>query len=161
MAAFGSGEQTMVIRAVRIVSITGVISMVVVSAGACGGSEGSTVGSGPRAGSEGGLCAGDKSCDVGLVCLSDLCVKPANDDGGSTTTSTSSSSGGSSSGSADGSIGDGSSPFDAAACKGSHPLLDASLRYCEAEHCYCKKNDSCLAKVIAAQCCDGDQGTCY
>lgn len=147
----------MIMRTAGIVSIAGVVSMVVITASACGGSD-STVSQGGRAGSEGGPCpTNGGTCDVGLVCLSKTCVKPADGDGGSTSSSSSSGS----SGTTDGSAGEAASDFDAAACKYQHPVLDAGLRYCAPGHCYCKKADSCYPKAIAAPCCEGDEGTCY
>jgi len=146
----------MIMRTAGIVSIAGVVSMVFATASACGGSD-NTVAQGGRAGSEGGPCpTNGGSCDVGLVCLSNTCVKQADGDAGS-----SSSSSGSSGSPTDASTGDGASDFDAAACKYQHPLVDAGLRYCEPGHCYCKKTDGCNAKAIAAPCCEGNEGTCY
>lgn len=149
----------MIMRTAGIVSIAGVVSMVIASASACGGSD-STVSQGGRAGSEGGPCpSGGASCDVGLICLSNTCVKPADGDAGGTTSS--SSSGGSSGAPSDGSVQEDANGGDAAACKFQHPLLDAGLRYCDPGDCYCKKADSCYAKGIAAACCEGNEGTCY
>lgn len=148
----------MIMRRAGIVSIAGVVSMFVATAVACGGSD-SDVAQGGRAGSEGGPCpTNGGSCDVGLVCLSKTCVRPAEGDGGSTS---SSSSGGSSGTPSDGSVQEDANGFDAAACKYQHPLLDAGLRSCDPGHCYCKKTDGCYAKGIAAACCEGNEGTCY
>lgn len=153
----------MIIRAGGIVSIAGVVSMIAASASACSGSESNAVNEGPRVGSEGGPCpAAGTSCDVGLVCLSNLCVRPAETDGSPSASSSSSSSGsnGSSGGPADAST-DEAAAFDAADCKFKHPLLDAGLRFCGPGDCYCKGADSCYPKSIAAACCGGSEGTCY
>ena len=147
----------MIMRRAGIVSIAGVVSMVVATASACGGSDSDVAQA--RAGSEGAPCpTNGGSCDVGLVCLSNTCVRPGEGDGGSTS---SSSSGGSSGAPSDGSVPEDANAFDAAACKFQHPLVDASLRSCDPGHCYCKKTDSCYAKAIAAPCCEGNEGTCY
>lgn len=142
-------------RAAMIVGITGIVSAAALATNACAGSSTGSLDQGPRAGSEGGPCpGGGASCDVGLVCLSNLCVKPG--DGGSTTSS--SSSGSSSGGTGDASADDGG--FDAAACKFKHPLLDGGLRYCVGGECHCETDDSCYAKDIAGSCCKG-KTVCY
>jgi hypothetical protein len=51
--------------------------------------------------------------------------------------------------------------LDASDCKGSHPLLDASVRYCSPKHCYCATRDVCLAEQIAASCCADAVVICY
>ena len=45
-------------------------------------------------------------------------------------------------------------PTDAP-CKGSHPLVDAGLRFCGPGDCYCTDKDACYAKASAAGCCAG------
>ncbi len=42
-------------------------------------------------------------------------------------------------------------------CKGNHPLVDGSVRFCEPGVCYCAANDSCFPSAIAAICCNAPQ----
>jgi hypothetical protein len=128
---------------------------------------------GPRAGAEGGPCPPPgTSCDVDLVCLSNLCVRPnpepaGSDGGGGTKTDDAGTSG------PDGSTADGSTAADTGAdgprdtgvdgdsgCIFRHPLVDAGARYCSAGQCYCKPADSCYPTSIAASCCSAAV-TCY
>ncbi len=38
-------------------------------------------------------------------------------------------------------------------CKGAHPQVDGSARFCENGDCYCEARDACLPAEIAATCC--------
>jgi hypothetical protein len=57
------------------VAVGGPSILLALLAGGCGGST-------PAAGSERGACRAGGSCNTGLVCLSDYCVRPAISDGG-------------------------------------------------------------------------------
>lgn len=106
----------------------------------------------PAVGSEGGACPpAGTSCDVGLVCRSNVCVRAegatASDAGGTVAASSSQL--------------DASEPQDAAAdadsgpvqCVFKHPLLDGGARFCEVGECYCADPDSCYPKATAQACC--------
>ncbi len=145
-------------------------SLLLMVAAACSGTTG--VSPAPRAGSEGGPCPPHgTSCDVDLVCLSNLCVRPEPATGAGTgpdgSVSIVDGASGASDTGVDASVVDAGAdgPRDAglaadAGCKFGHPLLDAGARYCAAGHCYCKPADSCYPMAIASLCCTVPV-TCY
>lgn len=103
----------------------------------CGSSEESTGLSGATAGEEGGPCLKQGGCDVGLVCTGGKCVKAGGTGGTGGTTGTT------------------DANSDAAECSGSHPLIDASARFCAEGQCRCLATDSCFPQTTAAKCCAG------
>ena len=124
----------------------------------CSGATSPDLRSDPLAGSEGGECiATGTPCDVGLVCLSNRCVRPAGS-GGATD-----------SGGGEASMPDDASPPDSGVgdadsappeCKDKHPLLDGGARFCAAGDCYCSMPDNCYPKAEADACCSAAV-TCY
>jgi hypothetical protein len=40
-------------------------------------------------------------------------------------------------------------------CMGTHPLLDASVRYCAPGQCRCERTDACFPATQIDRCCEG------